>query len=154
LHRPRTEDPRFKAMAPADASVAYKRMLDEISRYLEEMEAPRAAIDAMVATSSSEIRWVDYDRDGLERPPSIAEWTNASCGAFNKNELEAMIDLEVKEPTGLTANEQMLLKFLKEKDNAYHDCRNFLFFSHIDRLPPPDAPRGVEVNFDDLIPKR
>lgn len=76
MHRPRTEDPRFKAMAPAEASVAYKGILDDISRHLEEMEAPRAAIDAMVATSSSEIRWVDYDRDGLERSPSIAEWTD------------------------------------------------------------------------------
>ena len=152
LHRPRTMDPRFKTMAPADASVAYKRMLDEISRYLEEMEAPREAIDAMVATSSSEIRWMGASglANELERSPSIAEWTDASCGSFTQKEEEAQIDLEVKKSTSLTQNEQMLLQFLNQKSNARIECKIALFHSHVDRLPPPDV---VDIDFEDLIPK-
>jgi len=136
LHRPRTTDPRFKAMPPADASVAYKRMLDEISRYLEEMEAPRAMIDAMIATSSAEIRWVNsLDHDGLEQPPSIAEWTDASCGAVTKNESETFADLLGK---AVTEREKMLLEFLSQKMAARGNCEFNLFHSHVDRLPPPD----------------
>jgi len=153
LHRPRTADPRFKAMAPSDASVAYKRMLAEISRYLEEMEAPRAAIDAMVATSSSEIRWwgASGAANERERTPSIAEWTDASCGSFTENEFETMINLEVKKSAGLMPNEQMLLQFLTQKDTATTKCEFALFHRHVDRLPPPDV---VEINpFEDLIPE-
>jgi hypothetical protein len=43
------------------------------------MEAPRPVIDEMLATSSSEIRWVNAIADGLSRPPSYAEWEDASC---------------------------------------------------------------------------
>jgi len=152
LHRPRTADPRFKTMAPADASVAYKRILDEISRYLEEMEAPRTAIDAMVTTSSSEISWVEsgwFDRT-LERPPSIAEWSDASCGSFTENEIEKAFELVKKQPTGLTDNEKMLLQFLDKKGFNRDRCLVILFQSHIDRLPSPDV---VAIDFEDLIPK-
>ena len=125
-------------MAPADASVAYKRLLNEISRYLEEMEAPRAMIDAMVATSSSEIRWVDDYHDGLKRPPSIAEWTDASCGSFTEDENDTWQRLLNKRNSpGLTANEQMLLQFLGAKVGAHTMCKSNLFRSHVDRLPTP-----------------
>ena len=55
LHRPSTDDPNFKTLAPSEAAKAYRQMLDEIIHYLEEMEAPRPAIDTMVATGSAEI---------------------------------------------------------------------------------------------------
>jgi hypothetical protein len=58
LHRPSTEDPAFKALPPAEASTTYRRILSSIISYLDEMEVPKPMIDAMVSTSSSEIRWV------------------------------------------------------------------------------------------------
>jgi hypothetical protein len=78
LHRPRIDDPLFTALSPVDAARVYRRVLDDIARYMEEMEVPRPMIDAMVATSSSEIQWVDA-QDNLERPPSYAEWADALC---------------------------------------------------------------------------
>jgi len=135
---PRTMDARFKTMAPADASVAYKGILDEISHYLEEMEAPRTAIDAMVATSSSQITWVEYYRDGFWRPPSIYEWISASCGAFTESELMKRFELELdKERAGLSQSDQMLLQFLDKKISAIDQCELILVHSSVDRLPPP-----------------
>jgi hypothetical protein len=61
LHRPRIDDPIFKALGPADAAKAYRGVLDDVARYMAEMEVPRPMIDAMVATGSSEIRWVYSD---------------------------------------------------------------------------------------------
>jgi hypothetical protein len=43
--------------------------------YLDEMEIPRPMIDAMFATGSAEIQWVDYYK--VERPPSLSEWEDA-----------------------------------------------------------------------------
>jgi hypothetical protein len=67
LHRPRIDDPMFKALGPADAAKAYKGVLEDIARYMAEMEVPRPMLDAMVATGSSEVRWVYSDDENLER---------------------------------------------------------------------------------------
>lgn len=83
LHRPYINDPRFSGLPPADASREYRRMLDSVTVYLKEMEVPTSIIESMVNTSSGDIRWVDSVYDGLERPPSIAEWVDASCGRGN-----------------------------------------------------------------------
>ena len=85
LHRPTTDDPAFRALPPAAASNVYRKMLGSITAYLDEMEVPKPMIEAMVGTSSSEIRTVDSD-DGLRRSPSIAEWEDASCGSFTNEE--------------------------------------------------------------------
>jgi hypothetical protein len=79
LHRPRIDDPDFASSPPDEAMALYRRVLAAIESYLVEMEAPRSVIDAMLATSSSEIRWVDAVTDQLSRPPSYAEWEDASC---------------------------------------------------------------------------
>jgi hypothetical protein len=42
---------------------------------------PKPMIDSMISISSSDILWVDDFADGLGRPPSIAEWEDASCGS-------------------------------------------------------------------------
>jgi hypothetical protein len=42
--------------------------------------AHRNNLTSMVNTSSGGIRWVDYFDEGLDRPPSTAEWVDASCG--------------------------------------------------------------------------
>jgi hypothetical protein len=87
LHRPYINDPIFRGLPPADASTAYRQMLDNVVAYLNEMEVPRSIIESMVATSSGDIRWIDADlTEGLDRPPSIAEWVDASCGSFDFHE--------------------------------------------------------------------
>jgi hypothetical protein len=106
LHRPSTQDPAFKALSPAEASTMYRRILGSITGYLDEMEVPRPMVDAMVGTGSSEIRWVDSDTDGLRRPPSIAEWEDASCGSFTSEERNAYYRLAVK--TTRSSQEQQL----------------------------------------------
>jgi hypothetical protein len=93
LHRPTTDDPAFKALSPADASPIYRRMIESVTNYLDEMETPKPMIDAMIATGSAEMRWVDSDKDGLENPPSIAEWKAASCGSVTAQEKKTLMDL-------------------------------------------------------------
>jgi len=80
LHRPQIIDPMFRGLSPADASIAYRQLLKMIADYLDEMEVPKPIIESMIATDSSDIRWVDAGDAGLDRPPSIAEWEDASCG--------------------------------------------------------------------------
>jgi len=80
LHRPYIDDPMFAGLPPAEASIRYRQMLDSVVRYLNEMEVPKSIIESMTATSSGDIRWVDTIDEGLDRPPSIAEWVGASCG--------------------------------------------------------------------------
>jgi hypothetical protein len=138
LHRPRTEDPAFKALTPAEAARAYKRMQDGIVRYLEEMETPRPLIEAMVSTSSAEIRWFD-DKVAGHRAPSFAEWVDASCGQFTTQETDKMMQLEVKRwpQPKLSDTEQFLYSLLREKYVKNADCELELISSHRDRLPPP-----------------
>jgi len=80
LHRPQIIDPTFRGLSPTDASTVYRQMLGRIAAYLDEMEVPKTIAESMIATDSSDIHWVDATNDGLDRPPSIAEWEDASCG--------------------------------------------------------------------------
>ena len=84
LHRPRNSAPAFRQLSPADASSEYRQTLGDIVAYLDEMEVPKPIIQSMTATSSGDIRWVS-DEDGLGRPPSIAEWEDASCGPRSRD---------------------------------------------------------------------
>ncbi len=135
LHRPTTEDPAFKALSPADASSIYRRILGSMTAYLDEMEVPKPMIDAMVSTSSSELRWVDSDTAGLRRPPSIAEWEDASCGSFTSEERSAYYKLAVK--TDRSSQEQLFLKILAEKLEKDGTCRLSLLSTQRDRLASP-----------------
>lgn len=114
-------------------------MLESVTRYLDEMEAPKPMIDAMVATGSAEIRWVEGDKDGLERPPSIAEWEDASCGTFTINEdntyLRLMGTMAAKIP--LTQQQQLLYNLLSEREKTRSRCVGTLIRSNKDRLPLP-----------------
>lgn len=84
-----------------------------IARYLDEMEAPRPMIDAMVVTDSSNIWWVDADGDHLEQPPTYAEWAEAACGHFSKQEENSLQNLLHKQSSGnLTGNDALLLQLL------------------------------------------
>jgi hypothetical protein len=115
-------------------------VLQEISRYLEAMEAPRPLIDGMVATSSAEIRWVDYDDDNLEDPPSFHEWVDASCGSFTREERKIENELGARQTFGgpaLTEREEMLQKMLSAKSFRRSDCRTILVSARRDALPGP-----------------
>ena len=135
LHRPSTADPTFKVLSPAEASIIYRKILGSITGYLDEMEVPKPMINAMVRTSSSEIQWVDSDTDGLRRPPTIAEWEDASCGSFTSDERSAYYTLAVK--TTRSSQEQMFLKTLAEKLNKDGQCRSLLLSAQRERLAPP-----------------
>jgi hypothetical protein len=93
LHRPRIDNPDFASQSPEEATRLYRSVLYDITSYLEEMEVPRPIIEATVATSSSEIRWVDAIADHLSRPPSYAEWEDASCAERYDPEKGPLIDV-------------------------------------------------------------
>ena len=132
LHRPKITDPQFKALQPENASIVYRRVLQEISRYLEAMEAPRPLNDGMVATPSAEIRWVDYDDDNLEDPPSIHEWVDASCGSVTREERK----IALSGPAS-TERDEMLRKTLFAKSSNRSVCQTKLVYSRRDALPGP-----------------
>jgi hypothetical protein len=136
LHRPHTSDTTFKAMSPTEASNAYGRMLNIVVKYLDEMEVPKQIAETMVATGSAEIRWINSLQDNVRRPPSIAEWEDASCGSFtdDESETERLLD---KRHAALTQTEANLLKSLRAKRSKKEVCELLLISSHRQRLPPP-----------------
>jgi hypothetical protein len=109
LHRPRTDDPVFKGSPPADASTEYRRVLGRIASYLDEMEAPKTIIEKVTATGSANIYWINASSDELRRPPSIAEWEDASCG--------------------------LVLRDVDDVNKSW--CAHLLLSSHRKRLAPP-----------------
>lgn len=121
LHRPKIEGPMFRGLPPAEASTAYRQLLERIVGYLDEMEVPKSIGASMVGTGSGDIVWVKDD--GLERPPSIAEWEDASCGT------EANFSNVV---AGSSAWSQLAVKSFR-----HADCiRNHLAINR-GRLSPP-----------------
>lgn len=136
LHRPHTDDPTFRALNPAEASAFYRRMLDSVIRYLDEMEVPKQIAESMVATSSAEIRWVDAVENRLQRPPSIAEWKDASCGSFTDQEENSMLQLMAK-GSGRSQQDSLLFNLLFQKSQKKAQCEGFLVSSQRDRLAPP-----------------
>jgi hypothetical protein len=124
LHRPRSIDPMFRGLSPPDASIAYRRVLERIAAYLDEMEVPKSIIELMVATGSADINWVDASTYGLSRPPSIAEWEDASCG-FPSSLAEVCAGHACGGLSGPSGPEKKL------------QCLRLLLSSHRDRLAPP-----------------
>jgi hypothetical protein len=138
LHRPRTEDPAFRALPPGQAVTLYRHKLDDVVRYLDEMEVPKPIIDAMTTTSSADIRWVDANKQGLEQAPSFGEWVDASCGRISTEEQEARSKLDARK-SKLGADEKLLLKILTEKQTNHTICERNLLFSNRERLSRPWA---------------
>jgi hypothetical protein len=136
LHRPYTRDPTFKSLHPSEASVVYRRILETVTDYLDEMEVPRPMIDMMVGTGSSELRRVEDD-DGLRHPPSFAEWAHASCGSFTAEERKTWYDLSTRPRDSLTLQEQRLLRRVYDKLQETNRCMMLLLHTQRDRLAPP-----------------
>ena len=109
--------PRLKHSPPGQAATLYRQKLDNIMRYLDEMEVPKPVIDAMKTTGSADIRWVDDSAYGLERAPSFAEWVDASCGRISADEEKALLKLGARK-SNLNTDEKLLLKILTEKSMA------------------------------------
>jgi hypothetical protein len=140
LHRPRIVHPDYTALPVDAASAVYRRVLDEISRYLEEMEVPRPLIDAMVATSSADIRWVDgmdstLDKQ-LEQPPSVVEWLAASCG-YNPREEREWLLLATDIGKRWSEEEARQFSLLGERTSKASKCIRELIHNRRDALPAP-----------------
>jgi hypothetical protein len=60
LHRPYTDDPRFKGLSPEEASRSYRQMLSNVTNYLTEIEVPKSIIEIVENTSSGDIHWVSF----------------------------------------------------------------------------------------------
>lgn len=124
-----------RALGPAVGANAYRGVLDSIRHYLDEMEVPRPMIEAMVATGSAEIKWVDAG-DDLKRPPSLAEWEDATCGNFSIKDENLLSDLRTKRPS-LAQREQDLRDQLQNRKSQWTQCRIELLSSNRDKLSAP-----------------
>lgn len=88
VHRYTFANDAFRRLSAPDASSEYRQGWANILAYLTEMEVPNSVIEAMTSTSSNDIRWVSAFDPGLDHPPSIAEWVDASCGPFPADDLD------------------------------------------------------------------
>jgi hypothetical protein len=144
LHRPKITDPQFSALPADEASKRYKDVLKAVSLYLEEMEAPRAQIEAMAATGSSDVRWVITPTKGAPGPlissPSHIEWIDANCGALTGQDY-AVLDRLSQRQSRESKNDHTPLSApevaLKEKQRKRTACKGVLEYSQRDRMQPP-----------------
>jgi hypothetical protein len=139
LHRPRINDPEFKDLSPAEAAPRYERALAQITRYLDEMEIPRQVASMLTATDSSRIRWMDESQtEGIERPPSYAEWEDANCPPLTLQEHQTFINLLTPRPEqSANADKELLFTLLGDKFSKHAECTGSLRSSRVDALPPP-----------------
>jgi hypothetical protein len=162
LHRPHFTGTGFAQLTPADAEAAYKPLLANLTRYLEEMEAPKSSIEAMIATSSAEVRWIE--NVNLENSPSFAEWIQAACGYLAKPTAEEMsLDLDLhtrdskRDPERqLSEPERSRLSLLDQKIKARRECEGTLIAENRAKLPSPDvhdsldtAPSGENISLEE-----
>ena len=131
IHRPRRSDMEFAALPPDQAGLIYKRILDIVSRYLEDMEAPRSIIENMIETSSADVFWIDGAERNLLHPPSFSEWVDASCGSFSKEEERELFRKRQSE------EQQIQSKKLSDKFSKRIWCQRRLVEAQLRKLPPP-----------------
>ena len=136
LHRPRTDDPYFRALGPNAAAASYQKILDSVRQYLVEMETPKPVIEEMLSTSSADIRWVDKI-DDITRPPSLAEWEDSNCGGFSTKDQELLSDLRGRFADERTKNDSKILTSLENRNTSWFECQIDLLSSHRDQLPSP-----------------
>jgi hypothetical protein len=142
LHRPRIEDQAFRSLPADDASKVYRTVLASIMAYLREMDTPDRLIEAMAATASTDIVWVGADLE-LARPPSIAEWMDATCQPLTSDErrmektLGEKMNALAKANSKLPDNEHAMLKRIFDKEAAHDNCETILLDSNREKLPRP-----------------
>jgi hypothetical protein len=98
------------------------------------METPARLIEAMAATSSTDIVWVEADFE-LTYPASVAEWIGANCKPLTSD--ERRIEKTLGEKSKLPENERAIWKRLVDKEIAYDNCETILLDSNREKLPRP-----------------
>lgn len=107
VHRPSTQSTTFANLPPEKASGLYRQLITEVGRYLENMEVPRAIVERSTITASVDMYWISASQaEAMQRPPSIAEWFAASCGALGSADRRTMDVLTSKTKQSFSAQEQ------------------------------------------------
>lgn len=128
VHRPHITDSEFKDLPYSEAQKVYSEAITLVTKYLEEMEAPREFIELNTVTSSQDIRWIEKG-DKYLISPSLAEWIIASCGDIMNSQEEVKLDeLWCIQKNERTDTENILLKLLDEKLERKKLCENNLIF--------------------------
>jgi hypothetical protein len=102
LQRPSIHSAEFADLSPDSAAGLYRLLIKDIGEYLTKMEVPRPFIEAMIGTSSTGIRWLDFDEgQSMEDVPAISGWLNAACPKDGKYAYQAPSEklLSVLDPT-------------------------------------------------------
>ncbi len=142
LHRPHFTGTSFKQLSPTEAAQAYRPALQSVTAYLEEMETPKAVIEAMINTHSTDIRWYNSVLPE-ERAPSFAEWQDANCGTWNKDDFRARQEMNetCKRTDNRTACRSAAV--LAEKDEKRGECIRRLNYEHSLRLAGQAMPNAL-----------
>ena len=136
LHRPHFASPTFKELSPALAAETYRPMIESVANYLTEVEAPKSAIEAMVATSSAQVTWYNLNGMPEDRAPSFAEWEDANCGAFGSDKFDMLVKQSVWCDWG-NAQACALTQSLRSEEDRRFDCIGDLLFKHRSNIPAP-----------------
>ena len=130
VHRPRITDSEFKDLPYSEAQKVYSEAITLVTKYLEEMEAPREFIELNTVTSSQDIHWLEEGHKSFSSP-SFAEWIIASCSdILNSHEESKLDELGGIQKNERTDTENILLKLLYEKRERKLLCeRNLIFHS-------------------------
>jgi hypothetical protein len=128
VHRPHITDSEFKDLPYSEAQKVYSEAITLVTKYLEEMEAPREFIELNTVTSSQDIRWIEKG-DKYFVSPSFAEWIIASCGnILNGQEKSKLYELEDIQKDERTDTENILIKLFDEKRERKRLCEKNLIF--------------------------
>lgn len=81
IHRISFDATYYGSLQPGDASAQYRTGIEEVHRYLSEMEIPESIYERMVRMPSYGAELLDPPTTTtLTWPPSFGEWLNARCG--------------------------------------------------------------------------
>lgn len=84
IHRIAFDSDYFGSLPPSSASSEYRRGLEGVHRYLQDMEIPESIYERMVRMPSYATEQLDYNTVSfMTWPPSIGEWIKARCGNIN-----------------------------------------------------------------------
>jgi hypothetical protein len=139
LHRPPSFSDPARQADPELASRDYRTMIKDMTTYLEEMEVPRSAIENLTQTSPTEVVWLQADRDVLDRPPSVAEWTARICGREGPNESELLTKKYTRKYSGEQASDdrRMLEELAQKTANDRLNCASRMRDDYVAKLPVP-----------------
>ena len=120
IHRPYYDKDYFSGLSIEEANYKYKKLQNETSMYLIEMNVPRTIVDDMFNVSSDNIRILGNELDKiLGRTPIYDEWIKSKCDELTvseDNDLGLLRSKKFNSSKGYS-------DYLENKYQKFFDCK-------------------------------